>query len=51
MGRFRRRMNEEYAHEFSTDESYNNAYKKVKRLTKLAIGWRSAQARLNSSLL
>ena len=32
MGRFRRRMNEEYAHEFSTDESYNNAYKKVKRL-------------------
>ncbi|KUJ61348.1 hypothetical protein AR687_12960 [Flavobacteriaceae bacterium CRH] len=32
MGRFRRRMFEEYAHEFSTDESYNAAYKKVKRL-------------------
>lgn len=32
MGRFRRRMYEEYAHEFSTDESYNAAYTKVKRL-------------------
>jgi 2TM domain len=32
MGRFRRRMYEEYAHEFSTDESYNIAYKKVKRI-------------------
>ncbi|KRD12802.1 hypothetical protein ASE21_02520 [Flavobacterium sp. Root901] len=32
MGRFRRRMYEEYANEFSTDESYNNAYRKVKRL-------------------
>ncbi|PIF30874.1 2TM domain-containing protein [Flavobacterium sp. 9] len=32
MGRFRRRMYEEYAHEFSTDESYNIAYRKVKRI-------------------
>jgi hypothetical protein len=32
MGRFRRRMYEEYAHEFSTDESYNLAYRKVKRI-------------------
>ena len=32
MGRFRRRMYEEYAQEFSSDESYNNAYRKVKRL-------------------
>lgn len=32
MGRFRRRMYEEYAHEFSTDESYNRAYRKVKRI-------------------
>ncbi|WP_343695091.1 2TM domain-containing protein [Flavobacterium sp.] len=32
MGRFRRRMYEDYAHEFSTDENYNNAYRKVKRL-------------------
>ncbi|KRB57802.1 2TM domain-containing protein [Flavobacterium sp. Root186] len=32
MGRFRRRMYDEYAHEFSTDENYNNAYRRVKRL-------------------
>lgn len=32
MGRFRRRMYEEYAHEFSTDESYNRAYRKVKKI-------------------
>lgn len=32
MGRFRRRMYDEYAHEFNTDESYNIAYKKVKRI-------------------
>ncbi|RUT69171.1 hypothetical protein D0817_16810 [Flavobacterium cupreum] len=32
MGRFRRRMYEEYAHEFSTDESYNKAYRKVKKI-------------------
>jgi hypothetical protein len=32
MGRFRQRMYEEYRHEFSTDESYNAAYKKVKRI-------------------
>ncbi|SEN87401.1 2TM domain-containing protein [Flavobacterium sp. CF108] len=32
MGRFRRRMYEDYAHEFSTDESYNIAYRKVKRI-------------------
>lgn len=32
MGRFRRRMYDEYAYEFSTDESYNAAYRKVKRL-------------------
>ncbi|QSW87906.1 MULTISPECIES: 2TM domain-containing protein [Flavobacterium] len=32
MGRFRRRMYEEYAQGFSSDEGYNNAYKKVKRL-------------------
>jgi hypothetical protein len=32
MGRFRRRMYEDYAHEFSTDDSYNIAYRKVKRI-------------------
>lgn len=32
MGRFRRRMYEDYRHEFSTDESYNIAYRKVKRI-------------------
>ncbi|TDO71426.1 2TM domain-containing protein [Flavobacterium chryseum] len=32
MGRFRRRMYENYAYEFSTDESYNEAYKKVKKI-------------------
>lgn len=32
MGRFRRQMYEDYAHEFSTDESYNAAYKKVKKI-------------------
>jgi hypothetical protein len=32
MGRFRRRMFDEDAQEFSTDESYNIAYKKVKRI-------------------
>ena len=32
MGRFRRYMYEEYRHEFSTDESYNLAYRKVKRI-------------------
>ncbi|MRX37983.1 hypothetical protein GJU43_01730 [Flavobacterium sp. LC2016-23] len=32
MGRFRRRMYEEYANEFSTDESYNRAYRKVKKI-------------------
>lgn len=32
MGRFRRRMYEQYGQEFSSDESYNNAYRKVKRL-------------------
>ncbi|REH01128.1 2TM domain-containing protein [Flavobacterium aquicola] len=32
MGRFTRRMFEEDAREFSTDENYNIAYKKVKRI-------------------
>ncbi|MDA6068455.1 2TM domain-containing protein [Flavobacterium sp. AC] len=32
MGRFRRRMYDDYRHEFSTDENYNNAYRKVKRI-------------------
>lgn len=32
MGRFRRRMYEEYRQEFSTDESYNLAYRKVRRI-------------------
>ena len=32
MGKFRRRMYEEYAQEFSTDENYNAAYKKVKKI-------------------
>ena len=32
MGRFRKRMYEEYAQEFSTDESFNIAYKKVKKI-------------------
>lgn len=32
MGRFRRRMFDEYSGQFSSDESYNNAYRKVKRL-------------------
>lgn len=32
MGRFKQRMYEDYRHEFSTDESYNAAYKKVKRI-------------------
>ncbi|WP_428228772.1 2TM domain-containing protein [Flavobacterium sp.] len=32
MGRFRQRMYEDYRHEFSTDESYNIAYRKVKRI-------------------
>ena len=32
MGRFRRHMHEEYAKEFSTDERYNIAYRKVKRI-------------------
>lgn len=32
MGRFRKRMYEDYAHEFSSDESYNIAYRKVKRI-------------------
>jgi hypothetical protein len=30
MGRFKDRMEAEYAHEFSTDENYKIAYKKVK---------------------
>ncbi|PWB26969.1 2TM domain-containing protein [Flavobacterium sp. HTF] len=32
MGRYRRRMYEDYAQEFSTDENFNIAYKKVKRI-------------------
>ncbi|MEN2401554.1 2TM domain-containing protein [Flavobacterium sp. MC2016-06] len=32
MGRFRRRMYEEYAQEYSNDERYNIAYRKVKRI-------------------
>jgi len=32
MGRYRRRMYEEYSQEFSTDEHFNVAYRKVKRL-------------------
>ncbi|MBF4487272.1 MULTISPECIES: 2TM domain-containing protein [unclassified Flavobacterium] len=32
MGRFRQRMYDEYRQEFSTDESYNIAYKKVKKI-------------------
>jgi len=32
MGRFRQRMHDEYAHEFSTEERYNAAYKKVKKI-------------------
>lgn len=32
MGRFRRQMYENYAQEFSTDESYNAAYRKVKKI-------------------
>ncbi|MFH6968586.1 2TM domain-containing protein [Flavobacterium sp. FlaQc-28] len=32
MGRFRRRMYEEYGDEFSTDESFNAAYRKVRRI-------------------
>jgi hypothetical protein len=32
MGQFRKRMYEEHAHKFSTDEEYNSAYKKVKRI-------------------
>ncbi|MDL2142984.1 2TM domain-containing protein [Flavobacterium tructae] len=32
MGQFRRQMYEEYSHEFSTDESFNLAYKKVKKI-------------------
>ncbi|KQB39317.1 2TM domain-containing protein [Flavobacterium aquidurense] len=32
MGRFRQRMYEDYRHEFSTDESYNVAYRKVKKI-------------------
>ena len=32
MGRYRRRMYEEYSKEFSTDESFNAAYQKVKRI-------------------
>jgi hypothetical protein len=32
MGRFRRRMYEEYSQEFSTDERFNEAYRKVKRI-------------------
>lgn len=32
MGQFRRQMYEDYAQEFSTDESFNLAYKKVKRI-------------------
>ena len=32
MGQFRKRMYEEHAHKFSTDEQYSIAYKKVKRI-------------------
>lgn len=32
MGRFRTRMYEEYSQEFSNDESFNLAYRKVKRI-------------------
>lgn len=32
MGRFRRRMYEEYGDEFSTDENFNTAYRKVRRI-------------------
>ena len=32
MGRFRRRVYEEYGDEFSTDESFNAAYRKVRRI-------------------
>ena len=32
MGRYRRRMYEEYGHEFNNDESFESAYKKVKRI-------------------
>ncbi|MGQ7944794.1 2TM domain-containing protein [Flavobacterium sp. WC2509] len=32
MGQFRKRMYEDYRQEFDTDESYNLAYKKVKRI-------------------
>jgi len=32
MGRYRRRMYEEYAQEFKNDESYEIAYKKVKKI-------------------
>ena len=32
MGQFRKRMYEEHAHKFSTDDDYNIAYKKVKRI-------------------
>lgn len=32
MRRFRQRMYDDYRHEFSTEESYNIAYKKVKRI-------------------
>ncbi|MGO4770212.1 2TM domain-containing protein [Flavobacterium sp. W22_SRS_FK3] len=32
MGRFRRHMYGEYRQEFSTDESYNAAYRKVKKI-------------------
>lgn len=32
MGRFRRNRYDDYAHELSTDENYNIAYRKVKRI-------------------
>jgi hypothetical protein len=32
MGRLRRRMFEEYREEFTNDESFNIAYRKVKRI-------------------
>lgn len=32
MRRFKQRMYDDYRHEFSTEESYNIAYKKVKRI-------------------
>jgi hypothetical protein len=32
MGRYRRRMFEDYGHEFKNDESFEIAYKKVKRI-------------------